>query len=54
MTQDRVNSLVIMSIESQEARQLDLQTILQDFSEQRLRNMQNISIDLCIYLLCCD
>ena len=39
MTQDKLNSLAIMSIESQEVRQLDLQTILQDFSEQKLRNM---------------
>lgn len=39
MTQDRLNSLAIMSIESQEARQLDSDTILEDFSEQKLRNM---------------
>ena len=39
MTQDRLNSLAIMSIENQVARQLDLQTILQDFSEQKLRNI---------------
>ena len=38
-TQDKLNSSTIMSIESQEVRQLDLQTILQDFSEQKLRNM---------------
>ena len=44
MTQDRLNSLAIMSIESQEARQVDLGTILQDFSEKKLRNMLYISI----------
>ena len=41
-----------MSIESQVARQLDLQTILQDFSEQKLRNMLGISIvDIDFYLI---
>ena len=32
-TQDRLNSLAIMSIETQVARQMNLQTVLQDFSE---------------------
>ncbi|XP_067132434.1 zinc finger MYM-type protein 1-like [Centruroides vittatus] len=38
MTQDRLNSLAIMSIESDEARKLDFQTILEEFTEQQLRN----------------
>ena len=36
MTQDRLNSLAIMLIESQEAKQMNLQTVLQNFSEQIL------------------
>ena len=44
MTQDRLNSLAIMSIETQVARQMNLQTVLKDFSEQKLRNMESISI----------
>ncbi len=39
MTQDRLNSLAIMLIESEEARKLDFQTLLEEFTEQKLRNM---------------
>ena len=52
MTQDRLNSLAIMSIENQVARQMNLQTVLKDFSEQKLRNMESISIvDIDFYLI---
>ncbi len=37
--QDRLNSFAIMSIESGEARKLDFQSILEEFTEQKLRNM---------------
>ncbi|XP_067140986.1 zinc finger MYM-type protein 1-like [Centruroides vittatus] len=39
MTQDRLNNLAIMSIESEEARKMDFQTILEEFTKQKLRNM---------------
>lgn len=37
MTQDRLNSLAILSIENQETKQLDFDSVLEDFSELKAR-----------------
>ena len=39
MLQDRLNSLAILSIERDEARNLNFEDILKDFAEQKARNI---------------